>query len=988
MKKAIIGYIMITLLLMTLISNNQIKALDIEIDKNLDLSEEKYKDVYESWTQEGMSDNLNFKEIITPFDFLEGTEEIKVDNEYKDFLEKEQLTNQSNNNVLNFSNLDEINFNVEVDKTALYTLSLDYFSTTKTIRDIEYQVLINDELQYFESSNLTLKHNWQTKNEFSVDRYGNDIMPNAEIKPMWIHTNVVDSQRLHDEPLRFKLNEGQNKITIKRISGEFYIGQVYVESIEELINYEEFLKQNQNKKIIEKETYELEAEHPIYRNSLSIRYGTDKYSTVSSFALMENKLNILDGSTFNTSGDKVTYELDVEEEGLYYITLKVKQRKSNSNVFRNIYVNNKIQYQEAKNISIPETKNWKNYTIENNDEKLLFYFKEGKNTITIEASSSKVLDIYENISYVMNEINDLDLDIKKVIGNNPSKDHERDIEKYIPNLRTRLVEYKEILSKSYNDLMAVNNTNKKSEISVNLSKAVEGLEYFSKNPNKIPSQINKFSKGSSSILQKLGVILPLVIDQPLSIDKIFVHGNDVKLPKAKANFFKNLWIGIKRFFLSFFHDQYDDKVQDDELEVWVNRSRQYVNLMQQMVDDSFTKNTGVKVKISIMPNEDKLILATSSNSQPDVALGVAGWRPYDFAIRNALVDLRQMEDFYEVANRFKEGAFAQLIYQEGVYALPETQNFSILFYREDILNKISVDVPNTWQDVLDMLPELQRFGYNFYNRLSSSNAFKAYIDTMPFINQFGGTLYTDDLLEANLTDQKTIEAITFMAELYTIYSLPLEVGSFYNEFRYGKLPVGIGDFGMYTQLLHAAPEIAGLWNVAPLPGVLKEDGFVDRSFDGASTSAMIFKNSNKVDEAWEFLKWWTSYDIQLNYAENLMTSMGPEYMWNTANFEAFADMSWDPHHKEVILEQWDHIFDTPKTPASYMMEREISNIWNKIVYDEINPRIAISDSEIIINKEITKKMLEFGFIDNKNNQVKEYLFPTRNNISKWVRENG
>ena len=59
--------------------------------------------------------------------------------------------------------------------------------------------------------------------------------------------------------------------------------------------------------------------------------------------------------------------------------------------------------------------------------------------------------------------------------------------------------------------------------------------------------------------------------------------------------------------------------------------------MQQMVDDGFTKETGIKVKISIMPSEDKLILATSSSTQPDLALGVAGWRPYDFGLLEMLL---------------------------------------------------------------------------------------------------------------------------------------------------------------------------------------------------------------------------------------------------------------------------------------------------------------------------------------------------------------
>src|SRR5690606_13248178 len=225
-----------------------------------------------------------------------------------------------------------------------------------------------------------------------------------------------------------------------------------------------------------------------------------------------------------------------------------------------------------------------------------------------------------------------------------------------------------------------------------------------------------------------------------------------------------------------------------------------------------------------------------------------------------------------------------------VYGIPETQNFNVLFYRRDILNNLNLDVPDTWDDVLDMLPELQRYGMNFYSMLSSTSAFESYGATMPFIMQHGGKIYTQDALRATLDSEEVISAMTLMSDLFTVYALPLEVGSFYNQFRYGNIPVGIGDFGMYIQLLFAAPEIAGLWDIAPLPGI-ELNGVVNRSYDGASTSSMIFKNSSKQLEAWEFLKWWMSTETQTLYAENLMTAFGAEYMWNTANVDAFMQMS-------------------------------------------------------------------------------------------------
>jgi hypothetical protein len=95
-------------------------------------------------------------------------------------------------------------------------------------------------------------------------------------------------------------------------------------------------------------------------------------------------------------------------------------------------------------------------------------------------------------------------------------------------------------------------------------------------------------------------------------------------------------------------------------------------------------------------------------------------------------------------------------------------------------------------------------------------------------------------------------------------------------------------------------------------------------------------------------------------------------------------MSWDEGHRSVMLEQWEWIDDTAKTPASYMVERELSNIWNKVVYQGVNLRTAIEDSLIIADKEIRRKMIEFGFIDAQGNALKAYILPTRENIDDWI----
>ena len=58
------------------------------------------------------------------------------------------------------------------------------------------------------------------------------------------------------------------------------------------------------------------------------------------------------------------------------------------------------------------------------------------------------------------------------------------------------------------------------------------------------------------------------------------------------------------------------------------------------------------------------------------------------------------------------------------FTIPETENFFVLYYRKDTLNKFGLRVPDTWDDVVKMLPDLHRRGMYFYIPLSKEGSFK------------------------------------------------------------------------------------------------------------------------------------------------------------------------------------------------------------------------------------------------------------------------
>src|SRR5690606_27046612 len=124
-------------------------------------------------------------------------------------------------------------------------------------------------------------------------------------------------------------------------------------------------------------------------------------------------------------------------------------------------------------------------------------------------------------------------------------------------------------------------------------------------------------------------------------------------------------------------------------------------------------------------------------------------------------------------------------------------------------------------DALPILPELQRFGMNYFSPLAGDAAFKSFQTTAPYIFQFDGELYSENGMTTAISEESALKAIQFMSDLNTIYSMPLQVPNFYNHFRYSTLPIGISSFNTYVQLTAAAPEIAGSWDIAPYPGVVQ-----------------------------------------------------------------------------------------------------------------------------------------------------------------------
>ena len=881
---------------------------------------------------------------------------------------------------------EDIEFEVSVEKTGKYQIAIDYLSLQTTVTNISINVTAG-KTSY---KNIELQSAWgDSSGEEIYDIYGNEVSPVQEARNLWRNVFLYDQQFYLSTPLEFEMESGVNKISLSKNKGSLYVGKIYLCEVEEYANYSAPSANDGAKG----ELITLEAEDPLFKSTPEIRSVSQQNVSCTPYSTDNNMLNAISGDTFNKSGYSLTYAFNVEKAGNYNISLKYFISQTNTSVYSKILIDNIILNKELNSYEFRERGGFNNETLNVNGEKMLFYFEPGVHTITIQLDASLQSEIHARMSNIIKEINTLYLEIIKLTGGNADKNMTWKIDDFIYNPENggkaseRLNKWKtelEELLKLTNEI-SKSNPGKHNRLYQNLSNAYDKLCTLAKNPNSLPHKLTVLSEGSSSIANMLSDSLHTSTFSPLTLDKIYVHGEGKSLPNPKENFFMSFFGTVQRVFKSGV-----EKEDGEVVEIWVNRSTYYVSLMQQYADAYYTPKTGIKIRFSLLPDESKITYANASGTQPDAALGVSSTVPYDMGIRGALVNLASFANFEEVASQFTPGAYTNMTERDNVYGLPETQDFNITYYRTDLVEMLGVEVPQTYEDIIEIVPALQRYGMNYHMPLAGGSGLKSIAVTAPILYQDGGDIYGDGYLSTAIDEPEAIEAMNMMVELFSLYSLPLTSQSFYNTFRSGTIPIGVAGFEVYLQLTTAAPEIAGSWDVTLAPGVerVDEDGntYIDRTNTSDAKGCVIFNKSKKQQEAWDFISWWLSSDIQASFANAIEATYGPTFLWNTANIEAFKQLDIDENHINVILEQWSWSYNIPQTPATYIIERGISNVWNTAVFDQAPIRAAISDAVFEINREIKRKMQEFGYIDSKGVVLVEYYVPTREEtFEKWVK---
>ncbi len=877
-----------------------------------------------------------------------------------------------------------VELEIDVPQSAVYYMNFDYLANSESILPVEAGIMVNGGYPFYEMRQQKLESQWTAKPDKVYDSYGNEVVSMPDKVYDWQNKYVQDSTYRYTQPLGIELEQGKNTISIELNEGTLLLGDICLTAKPQVPEY------TGSETAAGDGFIEIQAEDFLYRNDSAIHATCEYDPDLYPYQAGNRVMNTVDATSFGEGGQEVTYSFNAEKAGSYYIAFHYSQGdKADFPVFMNVRIDGELPNTAFENHAFAYEKKYEMYTMVDSDgSKISIPLEAGNHTISLQISMEPIRESLETIEKIMGRVNDLSLEVTKVAGTNKDKYRDFSLEAYIPGIGDMMTGWADELDQVMEDARAYNPKKNKIAAYASVKIAENQLRSLAKKPDELIYRIDELATSTSSVNQHLANLIDSLNGNDFSLDSIYLYQEDAakQLPKNK-NIFTKMWLGIVRFFTSFGEQAYSStNTNPEHLQVSVNRSRQHLEIMQLLINEQFTPQTGIEVDLSLMPDQTKLVLANASGDSPDVATGVNYSIPFELGIRGALKDLTAFPDFADVAERYNAGLIMPYVIGDKIYALPETMNFQVMFYRKDILDKLGLEVPDTLEDVQAMLPDLQMRGLNFYYPTARTVGMKTFLDTTPILFQSGGALYDGAIDKAVLTSEENVEGFTTLTNLFTIYNLPKDVPNFYQHFRNGDYPIGISDFGNYNMISNAAPEIDGSWGVAPIPGVKNEDGEVIRYSSAGAESTFLFASTPEREQmAWEFVKWWSSAGVQAEFGQRLQITYGDEYYWNTANAEAFAQLPWDSDDKEVILTQLEWTLEAPRALASYMVERELSDAYNLVVLGAkgASVRESLDDAQKSVKRETQRKLEEFGYVEN-GVMVKEYEVPTVEKVREII----
>lgn len=398
----------------------------------------------------------------------------------------------------------------------------------------------------------------------------------------------------------------------------------------------------------------------------------------------------------------------------------------------------------------------------------------------------------------------------------------------------------------------------------------------------------------------------------------------------------------------------------EKITVWTWYDGLLGQVFKQLVKDDFEAKTGIQVDLQTVPIADmtsKLLLSVIGGDAPDV-VELYSNQIVELGVRGALLNLNGLPNLNKTLDQMHPGLMRQLTYKNATFALPGEANWTWTYYRSDILKDIGTEVPKTWDELKTLSTKLKARKMDIYYDYQGDPATRSTGRFLPFVFQRGTDIYTADGTASNLDNPAVIDAFKEFVSLFKDYKFPIEDPG-YQTFTDGGTPIQIYQNWYYSVYERAAPQIAGKWDIAEMPGTKRKDGTIDRTNTGKMLTWAVTANTKKKDAAWKFMQWAVSPEFTAKFSK--LTYDSPE-KWRLffSTKDAIEKSGFPAEQMDVARKALATCQMQRAVVGGYVADRYVDFAFNSVVLQNANPEDAIKKAASDSTKEIQKKLKEFS----------------------------
>lgn len=325
---------------------------------------------------------------------------------------------------------------------------------------------------------------------------------------------------------------------------------------------------------------------------------------------------------------------------------------------------------------------------------------------------------------------------------------------------------------------------------------------------------------------------------------------------------------------------------------------------EELIKEFELLHPNIKIKYVGLPWSDaksKYDIAIQSKTTPDVG-GVGELWLADFIIKDALLPIDEYFNAWDKKDDAIEGylnSIRNASPDKQLYALMNTANIPVYWYRPDVLKQFGLDVPKTWEELFTAIVKTTDIANNRYGFSIRGGAGGTNLLEQMLYSYSGVTEMFDEKGNSTINAPKNIELVERLAAIYNKYTPESDITNGYKEMvaafdtKVANMIVhNLGSNGEHTKTL-GPNNFAALTNLESVIGnkVVVTNGSICYS---------IFKTSKHPKEAFTFMSWLCERDQCLFWNEaigqlpTIKSALDSDYVRNAQHMRAAAETTADP----------------------------------------------------------------------------------------------